>query len=125
MSAKIEPTQCKIQLRRGTDYIVRSYRVGDFKHVSYDFIILKGEGIEKNKEIAPTNYETVYQDFDVIINTRSASLSMTIYTYPKCEVDKVVTHQQDGTKSMELRPGMCTSVFYIWPNVVWPNLVFY
>ena len=80
----------------------------------------KGTGIEKNKEIAQTNYETVYKDFDVIINTRSAVLNMTIFYYPICKdgnglVRRQITnhtvfglelfYEQNGENAIELRPG--------------------
>ena len=102
------------------DYIVTSYLPGEFSHVSFDFIMKKGVGIDKNKEIAQTNYETVYRDFDVIINTRSAALNMTIFGYPVCKdgsslVQSPVTdsaehglhlsQKENDEKAINLQPG--------------------
>ena len=101
--------------------MINSYTPGEFNHVSFDFIMKKGDGIDENKEIAQTRYETVYKDFDVIINTRSASLNMTIYHYPICKGGKIVVqrgvtgnrqngldifHKPTGEKRMMLIPGM-------------------
>ena len=102
------------------DYIITSYTPGDFDHVSFDFIMTKGVGIEKNKEIAQTNYETVNRDFNVIINTRTAALNMTIFHYPICkdgsrlvhssvtdstEIGLHLFHDNNGEKIITIRPG--------------------
>ena len=74
------------------DYIITGYTPGEFGHVSFDFVMKKGDGIEKDKEIAQTNYETVYKDFNIIINTRSAALNLTIFDYPICKDGSTLLH---------------------------------
>ena len=102
-----ETVRCKIELKRGYDYVIEQYSQGEFGHVSYDFIMEKGKGIENNKEMALTRLGPVNDDFTIILNTKSALLDMTTYSYPICETDEQIARSKktrNGLKIVETTP---------------------
>ena len=104
-----ERVRCKIEMKRGVDYVISNYVGGDFGHVSYDFIMKKGAGIEPNKEIGNTKRGSVYKDFNIILNTKSAMMNIITFTYPICQTDNGIniTNKENDEKVLSIDPGMC------------------
>ena len=111
-----ERVRCKIEMKRGVDYVISNYVGGDFGHVSYDFIMKKGAGIEPNKEIGNTKRGSVYNDFNIILNTKSAMMNMIRFAYPICQADNGITiNEENDGKIVSINPGMC--IFNYFQNM--------
>ena len=79
-----ENVRCRIELNRGIDYRIQKYKRGNFGHVSHDFIVIKGQEFEDSQEIVMSKLKSVYGPITIIINTRSAELNISTFSYPDC-----------------------------------------
>ena len=108
---------CKIQLTRGLDFQIQHYAAGSFKHSSHDFIVVMDPG-SKNK-LEPSEFgktrQTVFNKMLVLINTKTAQLTLTTYTYRECTS---TTEMVINGTYFNLNPGMCyyLSLFFSAKN---------
>ena len=79
-----ENVRCRIELNRGVDYRIQKYKRGNFGHLSHDFIVIKGREFADNQEIVMSKRKSVYGRIAIIVNTRSAELNISTFSYPDC-----------------------------------------
>ena len=98
--------RCRIELDRGVDYIINKYNPGRYGHVSHDFIVIKGNGFEKNQQISETKRESVYHPISIIIHSGTATLDMSTFSYSDC-VNEFETNRATypETISLDIPPG--------------------
>ena len=100
--------KCKIQLKRGVDYLIENYEPGIFKSVPHDFIVIKGATSSDFEFPRNSKEDSVFEDIIIIIHTTSAKLSLKTFSYPKCKNTPgfQITETNTADKSLTLYPGI-------------------
>ena len=106
LASNTQTVMCKIVLPRGLDYQILYYEAGLFEHSPHDFIVItKMESANKVEPSALGNRRnTAFETTFVLINTKTANLTLVTYKYPDCTNAIGISINETD---VILNPGMC------------------